>query len=213
MKLILLPALLLTLTSIAHADHRDRMVEVTVTNASATQIMSPPVVLVHRQKMNLFQVGQPASPGIRGIAEDANPEPLFDMVGAGDNVVARGMGDGVILPGQTATIQILIPRGARYISWVAMYVSTNDGFVGQADVRLRRRVQSGTSPVYDAGTEENNELCAFIPGPPCGNGGVHAEDGAEGVITIHRGVHGVGDLDPHLTDWRNPGAYARISRR
>ena len=24
-------------------------------------------------------------------------------------------------------------------------------------------------PAYDAGTEVNNELCEFIPGPPCGN--------------------------------------------
>jgi hypothetical protein len=51
-----------------------------------------------------------------------------------------------------------------------MLVTTNDGFYGANAVQVPRH---GSRVVYsvawDAGTEENNESCAFVPGPPCGN--------------------------------------------
>ena len=45
---------------------------------------------------------------------------------------------------------------------------------------------------YDAGSEYNSEDCAFIPGPPFGNGGVRDTDGAEGYVQILSGIHGIG---------------------
>lgn len=206
------PTLIIALAGVAQANH-NRTVEVTVTNASATQIMSPPVVLAHRRPMQLFQVGEPANAGVRAVAEDADAGPLLAMVEQGNNVVAHAVGEGPILPGHTATIRFRVPANAKYVTWVSMYVTTNDGFVGQTDIRVGYWTRSGSSPVYDAGTEANNELCDFIPGPPCGNPGVHAEDGAEGRVTVHRGIHGIGDLEPYAADWRNPGAYARVRRR
>ena len=67
-------------------------------------------------------------------------------------------------------------------------------------------------PAYDAGTENNNEMCRFIPGPPCGNRGVRDTAGAEGYVHVHRGVHGGADLDPALFDWRNPVAKIVITK-
>ena len=68
------------------------------------------------------------------------------------------------------------------------------------------------SPAYDAGSEENNEDGAFIPGPPFGSLNVRATAGAEGFVHIHRGVQGVADLAPETYDWRNPTAEIRVTR-
>jgi hypothetical protein len=65
---------------------------------------------------------------------------------------------------------------------------------------------------YDAGSEANSEDCDFIPGPPCGNGGVRDTDGAEGYVYIHSGIHGIGGLDPAEFDWLNPVATVKIER-
>jgi hypothetical protein len=56
---------------------------------------------------------------------------------------------------------------------------------------------------YDAGSEANTELCEHIPGPPCGNQ-ARMLTGAEGFVHVHRGIHGVGDLNEAAMDWNNP---------
>jgi hypothetical protein len=68
------------------------------------------------------------------------------------------------------------------------------------------------APAWDAGTEANTEDCHFIPGPPCGNRFVRDPDGAEGIVRIHSGIHGTGDLNPAMLDWRNPVAMVSIAR-
>lgn len=65
---------------------------------------------------------------------------------------------------------------------------------------------------YDAGSEDNSEDCAYIPGPPCGNGDVRDTVGAEGYVYIHSGIHGIGDLEPAEFDWGNPVATVKIER-
>ena len=72
--------------------------------------------------------------------------------------------------------------------------------------------QSHESPAYDSGSEANNELCAFIPGPPCNNPLIRATAGAEGFVHVHAGIHGIGTLDPAIHDWRNGVARIRITR-
>jgi hypothetical protein len=70
-------------------------------------------------------------------------------------------------------------------------------------------------PALDAGSEENNEDCASIPGPDCeGKGDNDNPGGGEGVVHVHRGFHGVGDLLPaQAYDWRNPMAIVRVSAK
>lgn len=65
---------------------------------------------------------------------------------------------------------------------------------------------------YDAGSEANSESCTYIPGPPCGNAEVRDTGDAEGFVHVHAGVHGIGDLDPAMHDWRNPVAEITIKR-
>ena len=97
-------------------------------------------------------------------------------------------------------------------------MTTNDAFFGLDSFDVDSDAfRSGNSvvilvPAYDAGTENNNEMCGFIPGPPCGNGGVPDMAGAEGYVHIHRGIHGGADLDAARFDWRNPVAKIVISK-
>ena len=69
---------------------------------------------------------------------------------------------------------------------------------------------------YDAGTERNDERCASIPGPnfaECnGPGGGARVGGGEGAVTVHNGIHGIGDLRASERDWRNPVARIVIRR-
>jgi hypothetical protein len=44
-----------------------------------------------------------------------------------------------------------------------------------------------------------------------GAGGAPA-GGEEGYVHIHAGIHGVGDLEPGMRDWRNPVARITIRR-
>ena len=68
-------------------------------------------------------------------------------------------------------------------------------------------------PTVPTGTEANNELCAYIPGPACDADSGNLEDGpGEGYIHINRGVHGVGDLTASVHDWRNPVAEVFVAR-
>ena len=67
-------------------------------------------------------------------------------------------------------------------------------------------------PAWDAGTEANSEDCAFIPGPPCGMGGVHDPAPAEGFIHISSGITGKGGVAVDEYDWRNPVAKVSIQR-
>ena len=92
------------------------------------------------------------------------------------------------------------------VSAVGMLVTTNDAFFGLDNFRVESNAQNQRVGVraWDAGTEFNNELCAFIPGPPCGNPFVRDTADAEGFIHIHSGIHGTGDLSANDWQWQNP---------
>lgn len=104
------------------------------------------------------------------------------------------------------------------LSVVSMLIPTNDGFFGVTGLPLPsgNDVTIIDAPVYDAGTERNDERCASIPGPSfseCGGPGGGARIvGGEGAVTIHNGIHGTGDLRPSERDWRNPVARITVRR-
>ena len=188
-----------------------RKVAVTVTNVTRGQIFSPPIVVAHDASLRLFQVGEPASPELAGVAEDANGGPLVALLGTLPEVYDVNVGDGVILPGESRTVEVTVSGRFPVISVVGMLVTTNDAFyAASTSVLPFRSTTTVTALAYDAGSEANTESCAHIPGPPCGNGGVRVTDGAEGYVHVHAGVHGGADLVPAMHDWRNPVAHVTI---
>ncbi len=199
----------------AQADGGKRYYEVTVSNLAYAQPISPPVLVTHKSGLSLFNVNEPASDGLAAMAEDADNSGLVADLLANPKTRAVVVGEGPIPPGGSATLVIEASAKARFLSAVGMLVNTNDAFFGLRHYSLPRSFKSRRSvrsPAYDAGSEANNEDCGFIPGPACGNAFVRDEEGAEGFVHIHRGVHGVADLAAEVYDWRNPTVQISIRR-
>ncbi len=212
--LFLLTAVLLCSASVAQAQPAGEYI-VRITNLTRSQIFSPPLVVSHKPTLSLFTPGAEALPELATLAEDGATAPLADLLATfPDRVMETVAADGPVLPGMTAEFRIQAGGGYNRISAVGMLVQTNDAFFALRSARLPKRFFQGmhTAVAYDAGSEANNESCDFIPGPPCGSGGVRATDGAEGFIYISNGIHGIGDLTSAAYDWRNPVARVVIQR-
>jgi len=205
---------------IADDDNNMKTYHVTITNTTANHIITPPIVIAHKKRFKLFHVAQPASAELATMAETGNNMPLIDSLSMDSHVSAIASGTG-IHAGESITVTIEAPRRSHF-TVAGMLATTNDAFTAVTVKGPRRdRYSHGMAMTYDAGTEENNELCTHIPGPPCNmdiedgvvvNLNLRAEEYAEGFVTIHNGIHGVGDqeMDPAKLDWRGPTAMVRI---
>ena len=217
LTLAILGPLVATCTGTAFAEGKGAKVKVTVTNLTRGQIISPVVVATHTNAMNpLFVLGAPASSELTTMAEDAHAAPLIAMLSGDPTVldVQTLFGDmGPIMPGESASVVVNSRGNFRNLSMVGMLVTTNDAFFALNGVRAPRTgSEVHYSPGYDAGSESNNEDCAFIPGPPCGNANVRDVTNAEGYVHIHAGIHEIGNLTSSMHDWRNPVAKITINR-
>lgn len=194
-----------SLAAVAHAQPGTTY-RVTITNLTRSQPITPPVVATHNIGFHVFVPGTVAPPPLVTLAEEGVPTELalaLEEIGIVHDVA---VGDGPLLPGESTSVEVEARGKAVFLSAVGMLASTNDGFFGLDAFYLPgppwyRHVEA---PAYDAGSEENNELCEFVPGPPCNSIFSRAPDGAEGVVTVHNGIHGVGDLPEPVWDWHNP---------
>ena len=215
----LLCAIFLCMGIAAVADGNSRF-EVTITNLTRGQLFTPILVASHRPGVSLFTPGQAASFQLSMLAEEGNTGPLTNLL-LGMPLVKDVIDSGVLLnPGESVTVTVEAGGRFTHISVASMLIPTNDAFLavngakgprGREIVRLR-------VPAYDAGSEVNDELCASIPGPfftECGapGGGGQPVGGEEGYVHIHAGIHGIGDLDASVRDWRNPVAEITIVRQ
>jgi hypothetical protein len=191
--------------------------EVTVTNLTRGQQFTPILVASHKAGVHLFELGSPSTPQLKTLAEEGNVAPLTALLLGNPDVHDVVNSGGLLDPGKSVTQRVRILGSFDNVSVAAMLIPTNDGFFAVNDAEGPNGQGSITvfSPAYDAGTERNDETCASIPGPnfvECGGpGGGGAPGGGEGYVHIHAGIHGIGDLDPALRDWRNP--VARITVR
>lgn len=196
------------------ADYR-----ITITNLTGGQPMSPPVVATHRSQGALWHLSDPASFGVKEIAENGNNSPLLD-----DLRLARVRGrifDYVQLASSPMFPGPLVPAGraasgtfprsvtgriradlrrARRLSFVSMLVCTNDGFTGTDGVLLpSRRGKSRTvrAVAYETRTERNTEVFANIM-PPCqGLIGERSPSGAPGTAQSDPALAESGVIIPH----------------
>ena len=191
--------------------------EVTVTNLTRGQQFTPILVDSHKADVRLFELGSPASPQLKTLAEEGNVAPLTALLLSNHDVLDV-VNSGALGPGQSVTQRVGVYRGFDNVSVAAMLIPTNDGFFSVNDAEGPNGQDSITifSPAYDAGTERNDETCASIPGPnfvECGGpGGGGAPGGGEGYVHIHAGIHGIGSFAPANRDWRNPVAKITIRR-
>lgn len=185
--------------------------EVSITNGTTHQVLTPPLLTTHNKHFSLFNVGGVASDGLVTLAETGNPSDLHQEV-----VNARGVQDvvvagGPILYGESASFHIKGSKRGR-ISISTMLATTNDAFAAINSMPLPKKSATYLAYVYDAGSEMNNEDCDFIPGPPCNTSGNARTPNGEGFISFHNGVQGGSDLNPKKLDWRGPVAVITITK-
>lgn len=192
--------------------------EVTVTNLTRGQQFTPILVATHKAGVRLFELGSPASPQLKTLAEEGNVAPLTALLLSNPEVRDVVNSGGLLGPGSSVTQRVSTRGNLDNVSVAAMLIPTNDAFFAVNDAEGPNGHQTITvfSPAYDSGTERNDETCASIPGPnfiECGGpGGGGAPGGGEGYVHIHAGIHGIGNLHPELRDWRNPVARITIRR-
>ena len=209
-KTLILTLCTLAAVALAAGSAQAATYEVTVTNLTRGQILSPPVVVSHQSGFSLFTPGEPASPELAGLAEDALSEPLLALLATEPQVRDAAIGSDVIMPGDSLTIEVEGQGNFRRLTVVSMLVTTNDAFVAASG---KLRTGAGYYGIaWDAGSETNTQNCAHIPGPPCGNPGVRVTGSAEGFVSVHAGIHGGGSLNPRQHDWRNPVASVSVRR-
>jgi hypothetical protein len=206
-----------------HAEAQPRpQYRVTITNLTPGQAFTPFLVATHSGAARVFAAGEAASTELREVAENGNTVPLSGVLADSPNVADIGMTEGLLAPGASVSLDIDGGRRFGYLSLVSMLIPTNDAFVGLDSVMLPGRGSAVTlyAWAFDAGTEQNDELCSSIPGPhsECDPDRTPGAPGnGEGAIVLHGGIHGAtafgsGDFLPARRDWRGPVAMVRIER-
>jgi hypothetical protein len=163
-----------------------RSYDVTITDLTEGQPLTPPVVATHTGNHPIFEVGRPASVGVQQVAENGNNAPLlaalgadpFDQISDFMQVGTGAMGSGPLVPAgkpgsamfdNQVSFTIEGSNKAKRLSFAAMLICTNDGFTGVNSLKLPGAVGKTKTSVtngYDAGTEINTEDYADIV-PPC----------------------------------------------
>ena len=202
-------------TNVAIASDDDEgMYAVTITNLTKGQTFTPILAASTRQGDHVFTLGSPASDELEIIAEGGNNQPLANKLTSEGNALDTVSSGALLDPGQSVTLNVKMSEKFRFVSIAAMLIPTNDGFVALNSIRgPKKKGRSVTvySPVYDSGTEVNDESCVNIPGPFCGGEGFNEAVG-EGLVHINVGMHDIGDLASSQFDWRNPAAKIVITR-
>ncbi len=196
MKPVHFPALfklsMLTLftVSLMACNNAPREYQVSITNITHGQPVSPPIALLHSADFKLWQIGEAASDALEQMAEGGDGSALLALRSSNP----QHQSDAPLPPGSSIEFSLTTTRGSfNRLSVVGMLVNTNDGFSGINAVELSK-LNVGQSTVYyshtyDAGTELNSELPGTIPGPADGGEGYNAvRDDVTSVVTLHSGV-------------------------
>ena len=229
LALLALTASIMALAAAASAQAAPKTWHVKVTNLTEQQPMSPPVWAVHDKRLDIWSTGQLASSAVLPIVEDAVNGPMLTYLGSNSHVrgFAAETGDpaGPIGPGLSREFDVSSNGGDRYLSMLWMLVRTNDAFTGldsyaldRGKRRRRGRKSGATAPrtrtievrAYDACTENNNQDCDFIPGPPCLHPGVR--DATAFPIAPHPGITAPSDIETFAWDTSQPVARVEITR-
>ena len=173
-----------------HGGGHEASYMVTLTNLTHAQPLSPAAVVVHADGWHAWTVGDPAGEGVERLAEGGDNGALLGEATAAGAVTAAL--DGALVPGASASVLVEVDGRSRHRLTVAgMLVATNDGFAGLDAVDLaplaRGEAATWEVPVWDAGSEANDEAAATVPALG-GTGYDAARDDIADRVTGHPGV-------------------------
>ena len=223
---------IVSLTGVPESDaSQAKMYEVTITNLTQGQPLTPPLLVTHEYDAGFFSVGEMASMELQQLAENGNLEPLVMMLEEKEGIFDIVQGTAPLVPandpGNTGlnhseTFVVSAEGTARYLSYASMLVCTNDGFAGIDSIRLPMNKQTVYAMAYDARTEMNTEDFADMV-PPCqavigvssddpGTGTTNPAISEDGIIIPHPGIIGEEDLLKSVHGWENPAVKIDIVR-
>ena len=175
----------------------DATFEVSVTNLTLAQPLSPVAVMLHRAGFNSFIDGETASLALELMAEEGDNTDVLGEVAASAEHLASGSTAGPVPPlSASDAVSLSFPSDQLddvRLSVVTMLVHTNDAFSGAnannvSDMEVGDSI-TFTGPTWDAGTEANDELGISIPGPDFGGEGFNAaRDDRIDRVRFHQGV-------------------------
>lgn len=209
LKLLKSALVLLTLSTSVFANKMAQY-EVTIKNLTKGQPLTPAAIIVHDGSFKLFKLGSAASKGLYMLAEDGKIAELQREVE--DINFSLATLTGLTLPGKSNSTMIEA-KTMDTISVASMLAKTNDAFASSRtsfSLHLKKgQSYSRLLHVFDAGSEINNELQAFIPA--YGNAGVRTDSG-EGFVSFHPGFQGIGDSDLESVAFAPQAAKITIKR-
>lgn len=164
----------------------------TVKNLTHSQPLSPIGIVLHTDAFTAWSIGESASLALEELAEG----------GANGNFIAlddsakleSASGTGLLMSGSSETIEVSVAgnQDTLELSLATMLVNTNDAFAGVTGLDLAALDMDESIevvlPVYDAGTEINDELVSTIPGQ--GGAGFSADRNDLNKVARHPGVYG-----------------------
>lgn len=169
--------------------------DVTVTNLTNAQPLSPVAIVMHRSGYHAFVDGETASIGLEVLAEGGDNSDLLTEAQAASEYIVSAGGQGLVTPMQisnTYTLEVPVTElGDVNMSLLSMLVNTNDGFSAVDSLSLSN-LSTGQSltvsaPTWDAGTEANSEAADTIPGQS-GVGYSSVRDDIIDRVRFHGGV-------------------------
>jgi hypothetical protein len=198
--------------------------EVTISNLTNAQPLSPVAVIAHEAGYAIFTIGDAASGALEEMAEGGDNSALLDAAMMDALVVATVSGGAPIGPAgsETVTVGVLeTDLATLQISVATMLVNTNDAFTSlnaAVDSMAVGDVMTFRTVAYDAGTEADTEMAIDIPGPAGGGTGFDpARNDQADRVAMHSGIISQDDglatsdlTEQHRFD--NPVAQVRIER-
>ena len=140
--------------------------ELTISNVSDTQPLSPGVFIVHTKDASLNFEGKLSPKEFEPLAEYGSNEALKTKLASMAGVVKVLPIDAPILPGESKTLSFEADSGL-FLSGIQMAVGSNDGFALIDSVPLSGKGVVLDAQNYDNGTEENQPLGGgFAAGQP-----------------------------------------------
>ena len=163
--------------------------EISMTNLTAGQPMSPAIVTLHNDNYEMYTLGTSASLALETLAEGGDNSMLLSEATATTDVDDVEMLSALLTPGKTLSVRV--KGNGDYLSLASMLVNTNDGFVGLEHYHVSHlKVGEGEYlelSTYDAGTEANSESATTVPAQG-GEGFNPSRDDANDKIRLHAGV-------------------------